>query len=219
MKGILNKNKNKFQSQNNIFDNNLKNVIVPRNNTGPLTLYKKPTLIGLNNIGATCFMNSTLQCLSQTKALTNFFLYEKNKERIINNNISIKNKNDNQLSPVYLNLIKILWKKDGEKSYSPYPFMHKVNDMNPLFKTGQAGDSKDFIIFVLEQLHKELKKPINKNKSQNQQPLNQYDKNNSFNYFFNEFKNECSIISDVFFGFTKQQMNVLIVKINLIHKE
>ena len=40
-------------------------------------------LIGLNNIGATCFMNSTLQCLSQTKALTNYFLKEKNKKIII----------------------------------------------------------------------------------------------------------------------------------------
>ena len=33
-------------------------------------LYDSPTLIGLNNIGVTCFMNSTLQCLSQTKDLT-----------------------------------------------------------------------------------------------------------------------------------------------------
>ena len=39
----------------------------------PLESYKVPILIGLNNIGAACFMNSTLQCLSQTKDLTNFF--------------------------------------------------------------------------------------------------------------------------------------------------
>ena len=32
----------------------------------PMKLYKFPILIGLNNIGATCFINSTLQCLSQT---------------------------------------------------------------------------------------------------------------------------------------------------------
>ena len=68
----------------------------------PFILYSSPTLIGLNNIGATCFMNSTLQCLSQTKALTYFFLNENNKDRIINNNIALENKNNNQLSPIYL---------------------------------------------------------------------------------------------------------------------
>ena len=52
-------------------------------NNNPMTLYLKPTLKGLNNIGATCFMNSTLQCLSQTKELTNYFLKQKNKNEII----------------------------------------------------------------------------------------------------------------------------------------
>ena len=37
----------------------------------PLIIYIEPPLIGLNNIGEICFMNSTLQCLSQTKELTN----------------------------------------------------------------------------------------------------------------------------------------------------
>ena len=74
----------------------------------PLKLYKKPTLIGLNNIGATCFMNATLQCLSQTEGLTSFFLKDINKDKILNNNISIKNKNENQLSPCYLELINKL---------------------------------------------------------------------------------------------------------------
>ena len=49
--------------------------------TSPFDPYLKPTLIGLNNIGATCFMNSTLQCLSQTKSLTAYFLKEK-KQRL-----------------------------------------------------------------------------------------------------------------------------------------
>ena len=41
--------------------------------------------------------------------------------------------------------------------------MNTVNNMNPLFKTGLPGDAKDFIIFVLEQLHKELNKSVNIN--------------------------------------------------------
>ena len=148
-------------------------------------------------------MNSTLQCLSQTKELTNYFLNEKNKNNIINNNIALKNKNALQISPVYLELIKILWKKDGKKSFSPKTFMNTINNMNPSFKTAQPGDVKDFIIFVLAQLHKELKKSVNLYKSQNLLPPNQYDKNDTFNYFFNDFHKECSIMSDIFFGFTE----------------
>ena len=164
----------------------------------PIKLYNTPSLIGLNNIGATCFKNATLQFLSQTKSLTNYFLDDNNKNEILN-------KNENQLSPFYSELIHKLWDKKGPKSISPDNFMNKITEMNPLFKMGEAGDSKDFIIYILEQLHKELKKPINFNNNNSviNEPLNQYDKNNALNHFFSEFKNECSIISDIFFGFTE----------------
>jgi len=183
---------------------------VPKNESQfynePIKLYDFPTLIGLNNIGATCFMNSTLQCLSQTEALTNYFLKERNWNRIMNNNLAKNNENP-QLSPIFLELIKKLWSKEKMISFSPNKFMDTIEKMNPLFKTGQAGDAKDFIIFILEQIHKELKQPIktyyNNNNINFIQPLNQYDKNNVFNNFMNDFRKECSIISDIFFGFNE----------------
>ena len=94
-------------------------------------------------------MNSTLQCLSQTKSLTNFFLNKKHLDRIINNNIAIKNKNSLQLSSAFLELINKLWEKNGIKSFSPTKFMNIINNMNPLFKAGQAGDAKKFICCCL----------------------------------------------------------------------
>ena len=150
-------------------------------------------------------MNSTLQCLSQTESLTNYFLKEKNTNKIFNNNIAKLNSNELQLSPVYYELIQNLWDKNKTTSFSPNNFMNTIEKMNSLFKLGQAGDSKDFIIFILEQIHKELKEPIKgfDNNINVIEPLNQYDKNNAFNHFFNEFKKECSIISDIFFGFTE----------------
>ena len=148
-------------------------------------------------------MNSTLQCLSQTKLLTNYFLNVTKEDEIINNNIALKNKNDLQLCPIYHQLIQKLWDEKGDKSFSPTDFMNTVEKMNPLFKQGQAGDSKDFIIFILEQLHKELKKSVNSNNNNNSQPLDQYNEQNSFTNFIENFKNECSIISDTFFGITE----------------
>ena len=44
-----------------------------------------PLLIGLKNIEATCYMNATLQCFSNTKKLTEYFLYdyEEDKNKIL----------------------------------------------------------------------------------------------------------------------------------------
>ena len=209
---FLENKENHIENDEKKFDQlNLKNQIsvqVPlggRQNAKikPLDLYESPTLIGLNNIGAQYIVNSTIQCLSQTKGLTNYFLDEKNKENIINNKFGLNNKKDNQLSPVFLGLIQKLWEINGPKSFSPKTFINTVNNMNPLFKKEQFLDAKDFIIFILEQLHKELNQSfIITNQNENQNP-NQYDKNVVFNYFFNNFKKECSIISDLFFGFNE----------------
>ena len=205
---IPNEKNNILQPQNNQINiiNNNNNKIIPKKEIEPIKKYPKPTLIGLNNIGATCFMNATLQCLSQTEPLTNYFLKEQNRNKIINNNIAKKNKDENQLSPDYLELIQKLWELNGPKSFSPNNFMNKINNMNPLFKRGEAGDAKDFIIFVLEQMHKELKMPLSQeimNNNIDNIPLNQYDKMNAFNHFFEDFKKETSILTDTFFGFSE----------------
>ena len=137
----------------------------PRKPTGVIATYEKPTLIGLNNIGSTCYKNSVLQCLSQTHDLTNYILKEENKEKIINNNIAKKNNRELQLCPIYYDLIKNLWKKNASlKSFSPLNFMKSVETMTKndtvQFSLNEAGDAKDFIIFILERMHTELKKPL-----------------------------------------------------------
>ena len=192
-------NKNKESS------NKKRSHSMPSTKEKPLDTYLQPTLIGLNNIGATCYMNSTLQCLSQTAALTNYFLTEKNQNYIDNINLELSKKNELCLTKVYSNLIKKLWsKRDFQSSFSPQKFFDTVSNMNPLFQKGDPGDAKDFIIFILEQIHRELKKSvINLTNINKIDQLNQYDKKNAFNNFFEDFKKECSIISDVFFGFNE----------------
>ena len=160
-----------------------------------LLLKKIPILVGLNNIGATCYMNATLQCLSNTDELTNFFLNKFKFDASDNNKI---------ISNAYYNVIKNLWDRDNNnKSFSPNEFKEKLSKENPLFAGIAANDSKDLINFLLERFHNEL----NKTKKENNYMSNKIDiydqlyEQKMLNIFTNEFKIKYnSIISNLFYG-------------------
>ena len=70
-------------SSNNINNQSIQVEIKPIGNIKQLYLneiskFREPPLIGLANIGATCYMNATLQCLSNINFLTDYFLSNKN---------------------------------------------------------------------------------------------------------------------------------------------
>ena len=162
---------------------------------------KIPITIGLENIGATCYMNATLQSLSNTPDLKNFFL---NKYQYNQNDINKKMSNE------FFIVIKHLWdKKKNKQSYAPHSFKNVLSHENPLFAGIQANDSKDLINFLLERFHKELNES---NFQQNNNYLitqtDQLDEDKMLKLFLNEFNNKYhSIISNLFYGImeTKSQ--------------
>ena len=160
---------------------------------------KIPILIGLNNIGATCYMNATLQCLSNTKELTEFFL----------NNYKDKNKKKHIITYEYYELIKNLWnEKNNNKPYSPYSFKDVLSQENDLFAGIQANDSKDLINFLIERLHQELNVIKEKNNNENFYQINQLNENEALQFFLKDFTSSFnSIISKLFYGIleTKSQ--------------
>ena len=163
--------------------------------------FKIPPLIGLQNIGSTCYMNATLQCFSHTEVLTNYFLNENNYNKIYNNNIAKINPQSLQLSPSYLDLINNLWRKK-HKYYPPTEFRKRLADMNPLFVEGTPNDAKDLLTYLLMQLHEELNL-INGNNNNNDDNINidQYNEQIILQNFVKSFFGmNKSILSDHFFG-------------------
>ena len=153
----------------------------------------KPILIGLNNIGSTNYMNAILQCLSNTKDLSDYFL-----------NIYKEDPN-NTMANEYHKLILNLWNRENNNiSYSPYSFKEVIIKENPLFTDIEANDSIDLINFLLERLHQELNslKNINNNINKNILSLNeQTNEQYMLNSFIKEFKeNYNSQISNLFYG-------------------
>ena len=179
----------------------------------PNILLQKQGLKGFNVIGESCYINAVLQCLSQTKSLKDYFLKESTKDFIIND-ISKKNNNSTLLSLSFLELIHELFENNDTKTFNPEKFLTIVEKLNPAFKKGQPGDSKDFLIFILQQIHKELKTfRIIKNVNI-KGPFNQYDKINVLDYFIDDFQKQLSIISDIFFGLLQNTNECIFCKKN-----
>ena len=175
--------------------------------------YLKYPLIGLTKMDSNGYINSVLQCLSQTAELTKYFLKESNREKVLGGDNSLNDINEIKLCHAYYELIQSLWKKDASyKSFSPNNFIKTLEtimkkEQNQIITPNGPKDTKDFIIFILETIHNELKKPLEKKisikYSDSENELNSYDQKSVIKQFFDKFQNETSIISDIFFGFNE----------------
>jgi ubiquitin C-terminal hydrolase len=171
-----------------------------------------PPLIGLQNVGATCYMNATLQCFCQIKKLVNFFKYHHSINDIIK---KIYNR-DESLTYSFKYLVENLWPSENNKYiishynsqnsnnkyFAPYKFKEKISNMNPLFSGVAANDSKDLVNFIIMTLHDELNKAPKKSLSDiNRFEVNQTNQLEILQNFIKCFANENqSIISDIFYG-------------------
>ena len=163
--------------------------------------FQYPPLIGLDNIGATCYMNATLQCFCNIEQFVNYFKYDKN----LIYNIKYDPKKETLNSSFKL-LIEKLWPNNypmgnQKKSYSPHEFKTKISIMNPLFQGIAANDSKDLVNFLIMKLHEEL----NVHQNQINDSTFNLDQTNMalmFNTFTQNFNaNNNSIISKLFYAF------------------
>ena len=148
---------------------------------------------GLQNIGATCYMNAVLQCFYNVKVLTE----ELKKYQIIPGMV---------MTWAFKDVINQLSSSDSNPGV-PTLFKNVIS-VNPLFRGIQANDCKDLILYFLENIENEL--TFKNHFCQDQRyfnrikyiaPNNEPELRNILRIFDQSHK---SIISDLFYGFKSQ---------------
>tara|TARA_B100001093_G_scaffold142541_1_gene135018 strand:+ start:61 stop:1092 length:1032 start_codon:yes stop_codon:yes gene_type:complete len=158
--------------------------------------YNNKGLTGLSNMGNTCFMNSTLQCLSHTYELNNFLNRETYKNKL--NRIP-----ESLVLWEWDNLRKLMWSENC--IIQPAGFLqaiHKVSKIKGylLFSGFQQNDLTEFLVFCINCFHNSIKRDVNMTISGNVKTKQDKIALKCYNMMKSMYMDEYSEIIDMFYG-------------------
>uniref|UniRef100_A0A673L447 ubiquitinyl hydrolase 1 n=1 Tax=Sinocyclocheilus rhinocerous TaxID=307959 RepID=A0A673L447_9TELE len=174
-------------------------------NSSKIDRHKVPTekgATGLSNLGNTCFMNSSIQCVSNTKPLTEYFisgrhLYELNRT----NPIGMRG----HMAKCYGDLVQELW-SGTQKNIAPLKLRWTIAKYAPRFNGFQQQDSQELLAFLLDGLHEDLnrvhEKPYVELKDSDGRP----DHEVATEAWENHLRRNRSIVVDLFHGQLRSQV-------------
>ena len=180
--------------------NQLKTILPKDSNHG---------LCGSVNLGNTCFMNSSIACLSNCTELTTFFLSKEFKKH---KNTSNKNGLNGKLADEWYSLLKEYWKTDKEKG-NPKNIKNLIAKKDKKFEGYEQQDANEFIVIFLEILSEDLNM-VKKKKYEivlEQQP-EENDLQCAQRFWEFHYSRNNSIITDLFCGLNKSTITCPICK-------
>ena len=153
--------------------------------------YDNNGLTGLVNLGNTCYMNSIIQCLSNTLELTHYFLGKQFQKDLSSDNY----KNiEFQLVIQYIHLLSVMWEKNG--LVSPKTFKKALGAFVKKFLGGRQHDSHECLTFILDTMHSALSKKLDIKNIAEPKRL----EHKAIDSWISQFKDSYSFMERLFYG-------------------
>ncbi|CAL2265527.1 unnamed protein product [Prunus armeniaca] len=149
-------------------------------------------LTGLQNLGNTCFMNSSIQCLAHTPKLVDYFLGDFGREINPDNPLGM----DGEIALAFGDLLRKLW-APGATPVAPRTFKSKLSRFAPQFNGFNQHDSQELLAFLLDGLHEDLNRVKCKPYVEVKDGDGRSDKEVADEYWRNHLARNDSIIVDV----------------------
>ena len=190
-----------------MYINIINNIAIMSENIPPQPDLPDPSLkgvVGLMNLGNTCYANSVIQVLRSIPELSAYILNENLKDSCIKTNSSPVN-----IILGFQDILKSLWSAYRPSYVRPAGFQSIIasavkDTIYDFFGMPVPNDSHEYLIYLLDNFHEALNensgRKLDDNININNRSIEEL-ANNGWNRFIQQNK---SIIIDMFFGMTKK---------------
>jgi ubiquitin C-terminal hydrolase len=152
--------------------------------------------VGLTNLGNTCYMNSALQCLTNTQLLAEYFLSGMYLDDINRTStLGLQGK----LAEVYGKLAEDMWCAK-QKALSPRNFKKTIGKFNEAFRGSDQQDAQELLAFLLSGLSEDLNRIHDKPYVEQPDSDGRFDGDLADEWWRNHLRREVSIIVALFTG-------------------
>lgn len=164
-----------------------------------------PGATGLHNLGNTCFMNAALQVLFNTQPLAQYF---RQNMHMFELNTTNKLGTRGHLATRYGELLKEVWSATT-RSVAPLKLRYCVTKHAPQFAGGGQHDSQELLEWLLDALHEDLNRVMEKPYSELKDSNGRPDKVVAAEAWLQHHGRNQSVIIDLFYGQLKSKVSCM----------
>lgn len=158
--------------------------------------------VGLDNLGNTCYMSSSLQVLLHTDQLVEYFLRKAYLKHV---NIRSRHGYKGRLAHAFGKLVTNLWSTD-KSSVSPRQFRAELSQIREEFAGNEQHDAQELMVFLLDGLSEDVNLVHEKPYIENPDSDERSDEELANIWWGNHKKRENSVIHALFTGQFKSVM-------------